>query len=193
MATTTTTTPTAAAGAAGPATGPAPGAPAGSAGPADDGVRWLSEHEQRVWRLLVPVLHDLPAALDRQLQVEAGIPHAYYMILAMLSEAPERELRMTELAQRTATSLSRLSHAVARLEDQGWVRRRRCPTDRRGQIAQLTDAGFAKVVDSAPGHVAQVRRLVFDALTPQQLDALGEIATAIGDAVGSTCPSQPAD
>jgi DNA-binding MarR family transcriptional regulator len=156
-------------------------------------VRWLSHDEQRVWRLLVPVLHDLPAALDRQLQVEAGIPHAYYMILAMLSEAPGRELRMSELSQRTSTSLSRLSHAVARLEEQGWVQRRRCPTDRRGQIAGLTEAGVAKVVETAPGHVAQVRRVLFDALTPEQVHRLEEIATAVGDAIRSACPTEASE
>ena len=145
--------------------------------------RWLTQDQQRVWRRLLPVLHELPAALDRQLQVDAGIPHAYYVILAMLSEAPGRELRMTELSGITATSLSRLSHAVARLEEYGWVERRRCPTDRRGQLARLTDAGWDKVVELAPGHVGAVQQFVFDALTPQQVQQLGAIADAITAAI----------
>lgn len=146
-------------------------------------ARWLSEDQQHVWRRMLPVLHELPAALDRQLQVDAGIPHAYYVILAMLSEAPDRELRMTELSGITATSLSRLSHAVARLEEYGWVERRRCPTDRRGQLARLTDAGWDKVVELAPGHVGAVQRFVFEALTPEQVTQLGVIADAITAAI----------
>lgn len=145
--------------------------------------RWLTDDQQRVWRRIIPVLHELPAALDRQLQVDAGIPHAYYVILAMLSEAPGRELRMTELSQVTATSLSRLSHAVARLQEYGWVERRRCPTDRRGQLATLTDAGLAKVTELAPWHVEAVQRFVFDALTPEQVEQLGVICDAITGAV----------
>lgn len=153
-------------------------ATAGSAPP-----RWLTEEQQRVWRRVVPVLHELPAALDRQLQVDAGIPHTYYMILAMLSEAPGDELRMTELSQVTATSLSRLSHAVARLEEYGWVERRRCPTDRRGQIAALTDSGRTKLEELAPGHAGAVLRFLFDALTPEQVEQLGGICDAVTAAV----------
>lgn len=150
---------------------------------AADATRWLDADEQRVWRLLVPLLHELPAALDRQLQVDAGIPHTYYLIMAMLSEEPGRELRMTELSQRTATSLSRLSHAVARLEELGWVQRRKCPTDRRGQIATLTDDGWARLVELAPGHVEAVRRCVFDVLDAEQVRALGGIAETLGEGI----------
>jgi DNA-binding MarR family transcriptional regulator len=155
----------------------------GTTGTTPAAPRWLTDDEQRVWRRIIPVLHELPAAIDRQLQVDAGIPHAYYVILAMLSEAPGRELRMTELSQVTATSLSRLSHAVARLQEYGWVERRRCPTDRRGQIAALTEAGRAKVTELAPGHVEAVQRFVFDALTPEQVEQLGVICDAITTAV----------
>ena len=142
-------------------------------------TRWLTDDEQLVWRAFVPMLQQLPAALDRQLQVDAGIPHTYYMILAMLSESPGQALRMSELADLTTTSQSRLSHAVARLEEQGWVERRPCPTDKRGQLALLTPAGFRRLAELAPGHVAEVRRIVFDGLTPAQLDALREIASTI--------------
>ncbi len=141
--------------------------------------KWLTDAEQQVWRAFVPLLHQLPAALDRQLQADAGIPHAYYMILAMLSEAPGRSLRMSELADITATSQSRLSHAVARLEEQGWVERQPCPTDKRGQLAHLTAPGLRKLAELAPGHVAEVRRLVFDGLTPAQQSQLRQIAVAV--------------
>ena len=113
------------------------------------------------------------AAVDGQLQRDAGIPLAYYEILVRLSEAPDRALRMTQLAAASASSKSRVSHAVARLEERGWVRRRDCPTDRRGQIAQLTDEGFAALSAAAPGHVEQVRRVLFDPLSAEQLRPAG--------------------
>jgi DNA-binding MarR family transcriptional regulator len=96
-----------------------------------------------------------------------------------LSEAPGRALRMSQLADASASSKSRLSHAVARLEERGWIQRVDCPTDRRGQVAQLTDAGFAALAEAAPGHVAQVRRSLIDVLTPEQLGQLREISAAI--------------
>lgn len=145
------------------------------------GERWLTNDEQYAWRRLLAMNRLLFDALDRQLIADAGLPHAYYMILAMLSEAPERSLRMTELAGLTNSSQSRLSHAVARLEEAGWVRRARCATDRRGQVAVLTDAGYAVLVAAAPGHVAAVRETLFDRLTPTQVRQLTEICTAVLD------------
>ena len=141
--------------------------------------RWLSEEEQRAWRAYLESTKVLFDALDRQLQREADMPHAYFEILVRLSEAPGRALRMSELADITRSSRSRLSHAVARLEERGWLAREDHPTDRRGQVATLTDAGFAVLREAAPGHVATVRRLMIDALTPDQLSQL----TAIGEAV----------
>jgi DNA-binding MarR family transcriptional regulator len=123
----------------------------------------------------------LEGALDRQLQREADIPHAYYLLLAMLSEAPDRALRMSELAEITNSSQSRVSHAVARLEEAGWVRREKCPTDKRGSVAILTDAGYAAVVAAAPGHVEAVRSNLFDALTPEQVEQLIGICEAALD------------
>src|SRR4051794_4568835 len=96
--------------------------------------------------------------LDGELQRDAGLPLAYYQALAMLSEAPDRTLRMSALAQQTWSSRSRLSHAVDRLEEKGWVRRLTCPGDRRGAYAQLTDAGYAVLNAAAPAHVESVRR-----------------------------------
>jgi DNA-binding MarR family transcriptional regulator len=142
-------------------------------------TRWLSDDEQRAWRADLESTKLLFDALDRQLQRESDMPHAYFEILVRLSEAPERTLRMSELAHSTLSSRSRLSHAVARLEERGWVVREDCPTDRRGQNARLTDAGFAVLAAAAPGHVEIVRRLVIDALTPEQLAQLATIGETI--------------
>ncbi len=141
--------------------------------------RWLDEGEQRAWRAFLRAAAGVDEALDRQLQRDAGMPHAYYQVLAMLSEAPERRLRMSELAALTTSSASRLSHAVARMEEKGWVRRERHPTDRRGALAVLTDDGWAVVVAAAPGHVTAVREAVFDRLDADQVRALSEISERI--------------
>ena len=146
---------------------------------AQESTRWLTDDEQRAWRSYLESTKVLMDALDRQLQRDSGLPHAYFEILVRLSEAEGRALRMSELAEITLSSRSRLSHAVARLEERGWVAREDCLTDRRGQIARLTDEGFAVLAAAAPGHVATVRRLVVDVLDPAQLAAL----TGIGDAI----------
>jgi DNA-binding MarR family transcriptional regulator len=141
--------------------------------------RWLATDQLDAWMNLTQVLMLLPSALDRQLRDEAGVPHAYYQILAMLSAEPGRAMRMTDLARRVGATSSRLSHAVASLEQRGWVRRQACPSDRRGQIAELTDAGFATLEAAAPGHVAQVRRLIFDHLDDEDVTRLKEITGKI--------------
>ena len=149
-------------------------------------VRWLSPEEQRAWRLFIQACEAAFGAADAQLIRDSGIPHGYYEILVHLSESPGRALRMTQLANASTYSKSRLSHAVARLEERGWVVRKECPTDRRGQIAQLTDEGFAALASAAPGHVEQVRRSLIDALSPDQVRQLGEIAAAVIEA-GAGC------
>jgi DNA-binding MarR family transcriptional regulator len=154
-------------------------------------TRWLSADEQRAWRALLEAVRALDEALDSQLQRDAGIPHAYYEILVRLSEAPARRLRMAELAAGTQSSRSRLSHAVARLEERGWLRRDPCETDRRGQLAVLTDAGHAALVAAAPGHVARVRRAVVDPLTPTQLRQLEAITRKIATAIRSEDCAEP--
>jgi DNA-binding MarR family transcriptional regulator len=141
--------------------------------------RWLTDAEHDAWMSYVAVTSLLDAELDRQLQRDSGLPHAYYQILAMLSDVPGRTLRMSDLAQITQSSQSRLSHAVARLERNGWVRRVPCPDDRRSTLAQLTDEGFAVLAAAAPGHVATVRELMFDALTPEQVDQFTAILRAV--------------
>ncbi|MDT7570946.1 MAG: hypothetical protein QOE05_1120 [Actinomycetota bacterium] len=146
-------------------------------------ARWLDEEEQQTWRAFLGATRLVFEQLDRELQRDSGLPHTYYEILVRLSEAPDRALRMSALADRSQSSRSRLSHAVARLEDNGWVERRPCADDKRGQIAHLTDAGFAALAAAAPGHVEGVRRHVFDPLTPAQVTQLREISTALVDAV----------
>jgi DNA-binding MarR family transcriptional regulator len=145
----------------------------------DPGPRWLSPGEQRTWREAIEAWQWLLASVDAQLQRDSGMPLAYYEILVRLSEAPDRSLRMTQLAEASSSSKSRVSHAVARLEERGWVRRMDCPTDRRGQIAMLTDEGFAALSAAAPGHVEQVRKVLFDPLTAEQLRQLDGISAAI--------------
>jgi DNA-binding MarR family transcriptional regulator len=142
-------------------------------------TRWLTDAEQLSWRSYLEATTLLFDALDRRLQRDAGIPHTYYEILVRLSEADQRTMRMSDLADRTWSSRSRLSHAVARLEDRGWVVRRDCPTDKRGQLATLTDAGMTALEAAAPDHVEAVRQYVIDPLTPQQIAELGVIARAV--------------
>ena len=151
-------------------------------------TRWLDEEEQRTWRSFLTASRLLFERLERQLQHDAGLPHAYYEILVRLSEAPDRSLRMSQLASSSLSSRSRLSHAVARLEESGWVRRRPCPSDRRGLIAELTDAGMARLEVAAPGHVEAVRSLLFDQLTVEQQHALREISDALTTHLADTPP-----
>jgi len=146
--------------------------------------RWLTSDEMAAWLPLVRFVHLLPQALDRQLREEAGISHVYYQILAMLSAAPDGRLRMSELAGLTSTSTSRLSHAVAALEERGWVLRSSCPTDRRGQLAELTSAGRKELERTAPGHVAEVRRRVFDVLSDAEVAQLRALAEKLSAAAG---------
>ncbi|MET8839492.1 MarR family winged helix-turn-helix transcriptional regulator [Streptomyces rubiginosohelvolus] len=137
--------------------------------------RWLNDEEQRVWRAYLHATTLLEDHFDRQLQRDAGMPHTYYGLLVQLSQAPRRRMRMTELARNAKITRSRLSHAIARLEKNGWVRREDCPSDKRGQNAVLTDDGLDMLRRSAPGHVEAVRQAMFDRLTDEQVKSLGEI------------------
>ncbi|PZS13464.1 MAG: MarR family transcriptional regulator [Pseudonocardiales bacterium] len=143
------------------------------------GTRWLDEDEQRAWRAYLEATLLFFDALDRQMQQDSGMPHAYYEILVRLSETDGHSMRMSELAVRTRSSRSRLSHAIDRLEERGWVERADCPTDRRGQLAHLTDHGFAVLAAAAPSHVAVVRKHVIDQLSPEQIRQLTDIGTTI--------------
>lgn len=142
-------------------------------------TRWLDADEQRTWRTFLGAMGLLFGQLDRELQRDAGMPHGYYEILVRLSEAPHRTMRMSSLAESSQSSRSRISHAVAKLEIAGWVRRETCPTDRRGALAVLTDYGFAALAAAAPAHVEGVRTHLFDQLTPPQVSQLSAISAAL--------------
>ncbi len=144
-------------------------------------TRWLSDDEQRAWLAWLGASELLMGALDAQLQRDAGFPHTYYAILAQLSAAPERTLRMSDLASVVNASPSRLSHAVGKLEDRGWVQRSPSTCDKRSTMCTLTEAGFEVLKDNAPGHVEAVRTHLFDALTPEQVTQLEQICTAVVD------------
>ncbi|MHA6763794.1 MarR family winged helix-turn-helix transcriptional regulator [Streptacidiphilus sp. PAMC 29251] len=145
----------------------------------DDEVRWLDSGEQQVWKALMETLHALPDALDRQLKQDSDLPHTEYQLMAMLSHAPDRTLTMTQLAQALRFSPSRLSHIATKLQGCGWIRRDKHPSNGRVNLATLTDAGFAVLKDAAPGHVRQVRALIFDQLTPEQVEQFRGIFEAI--------------
>lgn len=141
----------------------------------EDDTPWLTRDEARAWLPLAMALETLPSALNAQLRRDSGLNLFDYTILAGLSEAPGRARSMTEIAALAAGSLSRVTHAVERLEQRGWVTRGPHPSGGAVELT-LTDEGFAALAAAAPGHVREVRRLVIDALTPAQLDALADVA-----------------
>jgi DNA-binding MarR family transcriptional regulator len=141
--------------------------------------KWLDENEQRAWVSLLAVSKMLDTALDRQLQRDSGISHVTYIILSVLSNSPRSTMSMSTLANLTNSSQSRISHAVARLEERGWVTRARPETSRRLVLATLTPAGLEVLTRAAPGHVATVRKLVFDPLTSEQVAALRGVNSAV--------------
>jgi DNA-binding MarR family transcriptional regulator len=153
--------------------------------------RWLSPDELDAWLCYVATSTLLESALDRQLQRDSAMPHAYYQILAMLSEVPGRTLRMSDLAAITQSSQSRLSHAVTRLERNGWVRRMPCTDDRRSTLAQLTDAGFDALAAAAPGHVRTVREHLFDRLSCEQVAQFRQIMQAVLAGLADGAPPLP--
>src|SRR4051812_38924839 len=141
--------------------------------------RWLDVEEQKAWRAWLYSSLLLQDRLDRELTHTTGISHAYYEILVQLSEAPGRALRMSELADRSLSSRSRLSHAASRLEERGWLRRQVCADDGRGLLAVLTDEGFAALEAAAPVHVESVRTHLFDQLSPAQVAAMRDIGETL--------------
>ncbi|WP_341854111.1 MarR family transcriptional regulator [Brachybacterium sp. GPGPB12] len=148
--------------------------------------RWLTPEEQATWRALTSLLVRLPAALDAQPRRDAGITHFDYQVLSQLSERPGRRLRLRELATLVDSSLQRLSQVVTRLETKGWVERVPDPADGRTTLAVLTDAGFEKVVATAPGHAAEVLDLAIDPLDPERLRRLREVAERIVGTIEET-------
>ena len=145
--------------------------------------RWLDDDERQAWLILASLMMQLGPALDAQLRRDVGLSYFEYVVLSVLSEATERTRRMSELAALADGSLSRLSQVVGRLEGRGWVRRCPDPADGRFTLAILTEAGWEKVVEAAPGHVGEVRRMVFDPLTPRQVRHLTDIGQRILRAV----------
>jgi DNA-binding MarR family transcriptional regulator len=141
--------------------------------------RWLDQAEQRTWLAFLATTQLLDEALDRQLQRDAGMPHAYYRILVALSFAPERTMRMSDLAAVSQASQSRLSHAVNRLEDSGWVRREKDANDKRVTHATLTEKGLQVLASTAPGHVEAVRQNLFDLLSAEQIRQLRSICESV--------------
>lgn len=140
-------------------------------------VQWLSEDEMRAWLAFFATAALLDRKLDQQLKDESGLTHVQYEVLSRLSEAPNRELRMTELAETLFTTQSGTTYQISQLEKAGYVRRRECRGGPRGVWAVLTDAGFEVLERAAPGHVRAVRRLLIDVLTP---DELGAVASGLG-------------
>jgi DNA-binding MarR family transcriptional regulator len=146
---------------------------------------WLDDEQQAAWRALAGMTVRLRWALECQLQRDAGLSFVEYHALARLSENPENTMRMSELAEVTDASLSRLSHLVKRLELRGLVRREPDPADGRYTNAILTEAGMRLLVASAPAHVAKVRELVIDALTQEQLRQLRRASERIQQAIAA--------
>ncbi len=138
-----------------------------------DQVQWLTADEQRTWRAFLNATRLLLQRLDQQLVHDADISFTDYELLVQLSEASDRQMRMRPLADAVTATKSGVTRAVNRLVEAGWVRRVPCPDDRRGALAELTDAGAAKLAAASPGHVAAVRSNMFDVLSPRDVDRIG--------------------
>src|SRR3954468_12294401 len=151
-------------------------------------TRWLDEDELRAWLRLAGVMLKLSPALDSQLQRDSDLTHFDYLCLAMLSESEDHTLAMSELATLANATLSRLSHVISKLERRGWVARRPSPHSRRVTLVRMTAEGYQVLVDAAPGHVENVRDLVFEGLTPEDTAALERIAGHIVDRIETQVP-----
>ncbi len=144
---------------------------------------WLDTEQQVAWRAWLQASLLLPVQLERDLKASHGLTNAEYEVMVRLSESPGRRLRMSELATATQASKSRLSHQISRMEDDGLIRREECPTDRRGAYAVLSDHGWERLVAAAPAHVASVRHWLVDAITPDELIALGAISARVAERI----------
>lgn len=152
-------------------------------------MTWLDDDQQQAWRHVVGLLMMLPAAIDSDLQRNAGLSLYEYLVLANLSEAPDGMLQMSDLAHRANSSLSRLSHLISRLEQRGWVSKRPCENDRRASRVVLTATGKKKIRAAAPGHAQLVQELVVQPLSRAQLKQLGEAAAAVVEAIDDRVPT----
>ena len=160
-------------------------------------VPWLDPGEEQTWRSLQALVTWLPVRLDTQLREDSGLGLAEYCALSRISEAPERTIRLSDLAAGVNMSLSHLSRVITRLEKQGWVARTPDPQDGRFTLGRLTEAGWEKVTVAAPAHVRAVRGALFDHLSAEQASALGQAAQLVADAVvpgsGAGAPGRGAD
>ena len=152
-------------------------------------VKWLTAAQVDSWLSLVRLMTWLPWSIDQQLRRDSNLTMVEYQVLAMLSGAPARTMRMSALAEVTNASLSRLSHLFQRLEGRGLVRREPDPADGRFTSAILTDQGFRTLADAAPGHVTHVRSLVIDVLSPEQLRRVGLAADRIMSRIDTSANS----
>jgi DNA-binding MarR family transcriptional regulator len=163
----------------------------------DTDPRWLSDAEQQSWRAWLEVMRLLPAKLEDRLHDRHQLNLTDYQVLVELSESREGKLRMTELANRTSLSKSRLSHQISRMEREGSVERQDCPSDRRGAFAVITERGWAVMRAAAPWHVADVRELFIDLLSPDELDvvgrAMGVVAAKLRQSPGTGCANAAAE
>lgn len=153
-----------------------------------DRTEWLTPDERNAWLAVAALVVKLPVALDSQLQADAGLSFFEYMVLAVLSEQPDRSLQMSDIAEFASASLSRLSHTATRLEKQGLLTRQQVPGRGRRSKAVLTDAGYDKVVATAPGHVGNVRRLLIDDLSLDELATLSKVGEQVLRNLGGGCP-----
>jgi DNA-binding MarR family transcriptional regulator len=154
-------------------------------------TRWLTEEEQRTWRTFVQATKLLFERLERELDELTAVPSAFYEVLAPLAEAPERRLRMSDLAALSQSSRSRLSHSMARLESLGWIRREACQADRRGAFAVLTDEGFSAITAAAPVHAEGVRVHFFDQLDVEQIEQVGRVSMRVHEHLVAVKGSSP--
>lgn len=146
-------------------------------------TRWLTEHEQQLWRGWIATSMLLPDRLSRDLQEQHGLTGTDYQILVELSESPDRRMRMSVLADHTLMSRSRLSHQIDRMARAGLVARQECPQDGRGMFAVLTERGWQTLVAAAPDHVESVRRHLLDQLTPEEFEAFGTACIKVARAL----------
>ena len=142
-------------------------------------MRWLDEREERAWRALQLMNMQLTAELAHQLVTESDLSYQDYLVLVGLTGSPEGRMRVFELAHKLGWEKSRMSHHLARMVERGLITKEKCDSDRRGQEIVVTRQGRKAIAAAAPGHVAAVRRLFIDRLSPRQLDALGDAAEAV--------------
>ena len=152
-------------------------------------TRWLDSEQQRIWRAYLTATTLLNERLDRDLREKHDLSLPEYEVMVRLSESPQRRLRMAELAASLNHSRSRLTHTVSRMESEGLIRRTSCPTDRRGVIAELTDAGYDRLVEAAPTHVAGVRAHLVDVAEPHDFAAVGRVFTAVAEGLDEAPPA----